>query len=851
MTSKNDKELLVTRMKELNEKNNEIEKEIENLSCSVSNLIDINLQSTRHLSRMEQELMNYDQKIEKLKKKKENEKGNDENDDMNQKDLEDYNMIHTVLKEKLEEINECLLEPPTINKVDEIVDSTQSLICKAIMLFYIPSNGLDIYLQNFRLNRKTTINEFKKICMSLWNIDQKEIDEYEIKYVDNDFIDSPIKSEEEIDNFNKKNSVKRATFIFKRKATLFESEKLKVMWDKKTENTKTKTSIVNSVSTKFFQKFIGSTSFITTKVEKIEEKLKNGEKQKNQKDIFYINLISIIFYLTFLILTIVSLLNRIPMAEVFQLNHSFLKNLTRSKSLTNNLFLLSSIPDDITLKIGSLFLTDQGTLTNLLRTYGVVSKMRISFHLTKNITPPSYIKISNYTSDEQYYYSTYNSDTAYRNIMTFNQSNLTNCDDCYDPKLVYFLNDTNDFVNWYLASNDTNDINNLDNTIFWYADYVGKGNPGGLAITDSKLLINVQGKLGLYTGDFYNLYISPEHWNKNSFNFLFEFLMQTELFSKSLRSIVISYYLMNFQTKYYYQFLLIYEFDISGYILKPVVKVNVFLPNLYALDNGSVIYACDIIRLIFVSILGLLTLNLITSKLRSANVKLFKKLVITVLQPSVLINLIIIILYLNCFISKMKNLRYNLQESIIYINKQIDVSPELFPYSYYYTLDTIYETSIVFLLLCRILLFFWFVKQIKTFTNYILDSFWKVMVFFIKVFIILLGFIIFANNLWGQYYDTFVDFSSSFQNLLLFSIGHFDSQIFFSIFDDWNITFLLMFYILIVFFIMNSFVGIYLEAYRIIKLNKGNFNVNLEGNDKLKNKPLTTESEPILLKTEL
>ena len=97
-------------------------------------------------------------------------------------------MIHTVLKEKLEEINECLLEPPTINKVDEIVDSTQSLICKAIMLFYIPSNGLDIYLQNFRLNRKTTINEFKKICMSLWNIDQKEIDEYEIKYVDNDII---------------------------------------------------------------------------------------------------------------------------------------------------------------------------------------------------------------------------------------------------------------------------------------------------------------------------------------------------------------------------------------------------------------------------------------------------------------------------------------------------------------------------------------------------------------------------------------------------------------------------------------------------------------------------------------
>ena len=50
---------------------------------------------------------------------------------------------------------------------------------------------------------------------------------------------------------------------------------------------------------------------------------------------------------------------------------------------------------------------------------------------------------------------------------------------------------------------------------------------------------------------------------------------------------------------------------------------------------------------------------------------------------------------------------------------------------------------------------------------------------------------------------------------------------------------------------MNSFVGIYLEAYRIIKLNKGNFNVNLEGNEKLKNKPLTTESEPILLKTEL
>jgi len=475
----------------------------------------------------------------------------------------------------------------------------------------------------------------------------------------------------------------------------------------------------------------------------------------------------------------------------------------------------------------------------------MASDLRISFHRTKNATPPSYVqdhqKVDPDNSPKDFFYARYNSLTENTTAMMFDRADFLSL---FDESKTYFYNYSDSSLKYKVLTNKTE----LKLKIFDLATSVYKSDS---VIVDPNNLFLIEGKIGIYTGNYYNIYLSPMHMNINTLNCLFTYLSQTELFNKGLRSIVISYTLMNYKTKFFYYISITYELNVSGFIYEPDVKVSVFLPNIYAGDYGSLLRICDIIRLIFVILLCLITLQQVLSGMKLSSVQGTMKLFLLILQPTVIINLSIIIIFLICYISKIKNLQFDLNNVIKFINKidNIVITPDYIN-TYYYSLDIIYETILCFLLFARTLLIFWFFKKIKTFTSYILDSLGKMILFVILIVFVFIGFVVFANNLWGLYYPSFIDLSSSFQNILLFSIGHFQKDLVYNIFPNWTFVFMLFYYFLVVYFIMNSFVGIYLEAYRIVMLKQGNPEEKQESSKDNNYKLISSEGR-VTLKTDM
>ena len=86
---------------------------------------------------------------------------------------------------------------------------------------------------------------------------------------------------------------------------------------------------------------------------------------------------------------------------------------------------------------------------------------------------------------------------------------------------------------------------------------------------------------------------------------------------------------------------------------------------------------------------------------------------------------------------------------------------------------------------------------------------------------ILGGFSIFANNLWGLSESGFIDIIGSLANVLMNSIGHI--TIVENGYDIWNTIYLFLFFVFFIYFLINTFVGLFLEVYRVTTLMKGHF----------------------------
>ncbi len=89
----------------------------------------------------------------------------------------------------------------------------------------------------------------------------------------------------------------------------------------------------------------------------------------------------------------------------------------------------------------------------------------------------------------------------------------------------------------------------------------------------------------------------------------------------------------------------------------------------------------------------------------------------------------------------------------------------------------------------------------------------SVNIIFVKFFITI------SNNLWGTVDQRFVDLMGSLSNVLMNSIGHI--TITENGYDGWNFVYIILFFSFFIYFLINTFVGLFLEVYRISTIRKG------------------------------
>lgn len=86
---------------------------------------------------------------------------------------------------------------------------------------------------------------------------------------------------------------------------------------------------------------------------------------------------------------------------------------------------------------------------------------------------------------------------------------------------------------------------------------------------------------------------------------------------------------------------------------------------------------------------------------------------------------------------------------------------------------------------------------------------------------ILIGFCLVGINLWGTAYPKFRTFSRAFLQILLMSIGCFDTDLLNTGYLYTSFTFILLFYALLVTFFVAILYGIFIDSYRIVIMDYG------------------------------
>lgn len=265
-----------------------------------------------------------------------------------------------------------------------------------------------------------------------------------------------------------------------------------------------------------------------------------------------------------------------------------------------------------------------------------------------------------------------------------------------------------------------------------------------------------------------------------------------------------------------------YEFPSTGGILPPTVKVIPFLLN--PLLKESYIGIFDIIRLIFILMIFCLTLKIFFDEKKLKDEKTSVILFKAFLDSRLITTTLILFLYISCYAIKAIYLT-KIPGDIIY-SLSNNGYLKMNTYEYYtivsnYEMVVILDTIIIFCLFFLFLLFSRYFVRFNIFLTYILKCIRSVFVYVLIVILILLCEAIFSNNLWGQNYQEYRDLPASFMNTLLFSIGHYQKQVFENQYQNWNLFYTLLFFLIVIYFILSSFVGIFLEAYRLTCLEHG------------------------------
>jgi hypothetical protein len=191
------------------------------------------------------------------------------------------------------------------------------------------------------------------------------------------------------------------------------------------------------------------------------------------------------------------------------------------------------------------------------------------------------------------------------------------------------------------------------------------------------------------------------------------------------------------------------------------------------------------------------------------------------LDPCVILNLTILIIYSLCISLKLKKLKQSIL-SVDNSGSYISLPKEqYFSTADSYELAIAFETIIMLLLFCQFIIYVYTFKRFKIFVDFMLMCLSRILIIFFLIIMIIVSYSILANNIWGQYYQQYRDFRNSFVYSLLFSIGHFQSEIFDNRHTIWNVLFTLIFFVVIIYFFHSLIPAVFMEMYRMNSLNNG------------------------------
>ncbi len=256
-----------------------------------------------------------------------------------------------------------------------------------------------------------------------------------------------------------------------------------------------------------------------------------------------------------------------------------------------------------------------------------------------------------------------------------------------------------------------------------------------------------------------------------------------------------------------------------------------FLPNIYDINNGSTMRALDILRLISVLVImftGSVYFQREYEKVKKLPEDERSSLLELIFETNFFSDIYTLTLYLACFAIKITKLSVNLEQSIYFQNIKIENEPfyiennfEFFNFVSIFESQIILECLLVFGCLFKIMNAFVLFKRVKVFSSYLINAFARVFSYFLLVFFLIISFSFFSNNLWGSYSEQYRDVIGSLTATLLLSIGHFNKEAFTSYATVWNDIYIFLFFMIFIYFITSSYVGIYIESFRLNSLKLG------------------------------
>lgn len=321
--------------------------------------------------------------------------------------------------------------------------------------------------------------------------------------------------------------------------------------------------------------------------------------------------------------------------------------------------------------------------------------------------------------------------------------------------------------------------------------------------TDFKDTFN--GEFGVYDTSGYVKEFDQE--DSDSFTSEFESMIQNSWFSDSTRVIFISCNLYQATYDLWAVVYIVIEFSTNSFAYPSEFNVVALQPDIVGKYAGSAL--ADIFRIIFsLYILYIYIATLLELNEGRRNIQ-------HMISFQGIMDLLLII---TVIFSVAMSLAINKNEKNIYKDSGFnDLAYLINYYRLYHNANAISLTLVV----VRLLMFLTLNKRVFIFITTIRVAAKSMTSFFICLLLLLLGFTMVAQALYGVYIYNYHAFLYSTLNLLLFSMSHGKFEEMIKISTQWTAFFLVVFFILIIFSLISVFSGVYMDTYRVVRLVEG------------------------------